>query len=292
MNNKCLVTRLKAVVNDDSLPVIETMQQFTLDAIDAGGNKSMSDAQKWALNHFFYQIGAISNSGIWSKVGFAILPIIGANKNYYPYDFKNNVLLFNVTNVMRDTNGGLEVYYESPNATSIGLNSSIQNVDGSSIGCFVSSVKQRTINSSNAAPPIKVTFGFDDNTNISLSCPEIVTGGGIMQLRYQSGIDYYKRLASNYYNNYVRSTLLNINGTPSSSTISALYADVNGNLLKSNTPVVSGNYTDTSEKSITSKNLRIGSGNVFGVLIFFKEALTEAECSKLIQANQELIEAF
>lgn len=292
MNNNCLVTRLKAVVNDDTLPVIETMQQFTLDAIAAGGNKSMTDAQKSALNHFFYQIGAISNSGIWSKVGSAILPIIGANKNYYPYDYKNNVLLFNVTNIMRDTNGGLEVYYATPNATSLALNCNIQNVDGSSIGCFVSSVKERTINTNNAATPIKLSFSFNDSTGISLSCPEIITASGIMQLRYQSGIDYYKRLKDIYYNNYVRSVLLNINGTPSSSTISALYADINGNLLESNTPVVSGNYTDTSGKSITSKGLKIGSGNVIGAFMFFKEALTEAECTKLIQANQELVEAF
>lgn len=81
MNNNCLVTRLKAVVNDDSLPVIESMHQFTLDAIAASGNNSMTDAQKWALNHFFYQIGAISNSGIYSKLQILGLPFIGTSMN-------------------------------------------------------------------------------------------------------------------------------------------------------------------------------------------------------------------
>lgn len=76
---KCLVTRLKATVNDDSLPVIETMQQFTLDAIAASGNNNMTDAQKWALNHFFYSIGAISNSGIYSKLQVLGLPFIGTS---------------------------------------------------------------------------------------------------------------------------------------------------------------------------------------------------------------------
>lgn len=79
MSNNCLVTRLKAVVNDDSLPVIETMQQFTLDAIAASGNNNMTDAQKWALNHFFYRIGAISNSGIYSKLQILGLPFIGTS---------------------------------------------------------------------------------------------------------------------------------------------------------------------------------------------------------------------
>lgn len=81
MSNNCLVTRLKAVVNDDSLPVIETMQQFTLDAIAASGNNNMTDAQKWALNHFFYSIGAISNSGIYSKLQILGLPFIGTSLN-------------------------------------------------------------------------------------------------------------------------------------------------------------------------------------------------------------------
>lgn len=79
MNNNCLLTRLKAVVNDDSLPIVETMQQFTLDAISASGNNNMTDAQKWALNHFFYSIGAITNSGIYSKLQVLGLPFIGTS---------------------------------------------------------------------------------------------------------------------------------------------------------------------------------------------------------------------
>ena len=79
MSNNCLVTRLKAVVNDDSLPIIETMQQFTLNAIAASGNNNMTVAQKLALNHFFYSIGAISNSGIYSKLQVLGLPFIGTS---------------------------------------------------------------------------------------------------------------------------------------------------------------------------------------------------------------------
>lgn len=76
MSKNCLITRLKAVVNDDSLPILETMQQFTLDAIAASGNQNMSDAQKWALNKFFTSIGAPNNSGVFSKMDYIFLPAI------------------------------------------------------------------------------------------------------------------------------------------------------------------------------------------------------------------------
>lgn len=79
MSNNCLVTRLKAVVNDDSLPVIETMQQFTLDAIVASENNAMTESQKLALNHFFYAIGAVGNTGIYPKLSLLSLPMIGGS---------------------------------------------------------------------------------------------------------------------------------------------------------------------------------------------------------------------
>ena len=75
----CLKTQLKAAVNNPNLPVFETIQQFTLDAITASGNSSMTDAQKWALNHFFFQIGAIDNDGIYAKMKYLFIPMICNN---------------------------------------------------------------------------------------------------------------------------------------------------------------------------------------------------------------------
>lgn len=74
--DNCLVTKLKASVSNPDLPIFETMQQFTLDAIAASGNSSMTDAQKWALNKFFYQIGAIGNTALWQKVKALAIPMI------------------------------------------------------------------------------------------------------------------------------------------------------------------------------------------------------------------------
>lgn len=72
----CLHTTLQFESSNPNLPVLEAMQQFTLDAITASGNVSMTDAQKWALNHFFYQIGAIDNNGIYAKLGGLYMPLI------------------------------------------------------------------------------------------------------------------------------------------------------------------------------------------------------------------------
>lgn len=89
----CLVTKLKATVNNPNLPVFETMQQFTLDAITASGNPSMTDAQKYALNHFFYQMGAIDNSSLWGKIKVILLPMIcGKNLSTAIVNYKGNIV--------------------------------------------------------------------------------------------------------------------------------------------------------------------------------------------------------
>ena len=88
----CLVTKLKAVVNNPDLPIIETMQQFTLDAIAASGNTSMTDSQKWALNHFFYSIEKFKSGDdtIWNKIALLALPIIANSAEYATIDYIDN----------------------------------------------------------------------------------------------------------------------------------------------------------------------------------------------------------
>lgn len=90
---KCLVKTYNVVVNNPDLPILETMQQFTLNAIAASGNSSMTDAQKWALNRFFHQIGAIGNSETWQKVKCLIIPMIcGDNKATVYTDYTTNTV--------------------------------------------------------------------------------------------------------------------------------------------------------------------------------------------------------
>lgn len=103
----CLRTQLKAVINNPNLPYLETMQQFTLDAIAESGNEGMTDAQKLALNHFFYQIGAIGNSGVYSKLNVISLPFIGGTKEGALTNYKKNgPSKYSVSNTVAFADGG------------------------------------------------------------------------------------------------------------------------------------------------------------------------------------------
>ncbi len=103
--SKCLVTKLNGVVNNPNLPIFEVMQQFTLDAIAASGNSSMNDEQKWALNHFFYQIGAIDNSGIYPNLTHIFLPMIALNVEKTLMNYKGNTDLYNSQDIVLSDGG-------------------------------------------------------------------------------------------------------------------------------------------------------------------------------------------
>ncbi len=119
--NKCLITQLKAVVNNPDLPVIETMQQFTLDAIAASGNTQMTEEQMYALNHFFYKIGAISGDGIYAKMSYIGLPMIagdvpGALNNYVgnvPYTISDNRVAFSEHRLVATVDGNVSLGYNT-----------------------------------------------------------------------------------------------------------------------------------------------------------------------------------
>lgn len=107
---ECFVRKLKTIINDDSLPVLETMQQFTLDAIVLSGNNGMTDSQKDVLNHFFYEVGAIENNALWGKMKCILLPMICNDvvaKSMV--DYKNGVTISpsNASNLSFDTHHGL-----------------------------------------------------------------------------------------------------------------------------------------------------------------------------------------
>lgn len=86
--NNCLFTKFMGSVNNDNLPIFEPMAQVTLDAITKGGSMTMTSAQKEALNHFFYAIGAVDNNSLWGKVDMLFMPIIGVDKTKVILDYK------------------------------------------------------------------------------------------------------------------------------------------------------------------------------------------------------------
>ena len=102
------------------------LSQFTQDAIAASG-KVMTDEQKYALEDFFTNIGAIDNNGIWAKLDKVYIPIIGADvtkglMNYKTNNLDNTLNADNLTLV----NGGVKVKGEA-NVTTADANNAVDN---------------------------------------------------------------------------------------------------------------------------------------------------------------------
>lgn len=105
---KCLFEKLAGSANNPDLPIIETLQQFTLNAITASGNANVTEIQTYALNHFFYTVGAIDNSGIWTKLKYVFIPFLGntVGKSFVDYLTNTNYSIpSSASLVMR--NGGV-----------------------------------------------------------------------------------------------------------------------------------------------------------------------------------------
>ena len=85
------------------------LSNFTLNAIAASG-KEMTNEQKYALEDFFSSVGAIDNSGIWTKLDKVYIPFIGADVTKGLVNYKNN----NLDNTLNSdnltlVNGGVKV---------------------------------------------------------------------------------------------------------------------------------------------------------------------------------------
>lgn len=102
------------------------LSQFTLDAIAASG-KVMTDEQKYALEDFFSNVGAIDNNGIWAKLDKVYIPFIGADVTKGLMNYKNNNLdnTLNADNLTL-VNGGVRVSGSS-NVTSADANNAVDN---------------------------------------------------------------------------------------------------------------------------------------------------------------------
>lgn len=88
----CLVTRLKEVVNDNSLPLFINISDYE-EFISASGNTGMTDAQKLAVAEAFALIGAKSNGTIWNKIKYLYLPILSADLAHSLVEYKTKVAL-------------------------------------------------------------------------------------------------------------------------------------------------------------------------------------------------------
>lgn len=270
----CLVTKLKVVVNNPNLPILEMMQQFTLDAITKSGNSSMTDSQKFALNHFFYQVGAIENTEIWSKIRTIFIPIIGATKSNIVLDYKNDgVSIKSSYKNMVDQGGALEIISglavlptNYPNLTA--------NLKGSAF-CAVAIVE----NGISAVSEFEVGVKTGD-------------------VRRSAGIAGTNKLCSKYYDSTNTATKRFSETSATAVLCNFRRADIKGYAVKEGniietTANVYGDY-DSVVSSVTNGEYKIlcSSGVKYGLLADFSSELTDDEAKTFLSASMELRNAF
>ena len=76
--------------NLGQVEITTELDDFTKAAIVASGNTSMTDVQKSALNTFFKKLGAFGTTGVWSKIHYAWMPIIGGSLDKAFLNYKSN----------------------------------------------------------------------------------------------------------------------------------------------------------------------------------------------------------
>lgn len=281
----CLVRKLKAKVNNPNLPAFETMQQFTLNAITASGNLSMTDEQKYALNHAFYLLGAIENSALWQKVDYLLLPIIGESLDYFRYDYKNSTNGLNTLNTSKftDGHGGLEALVPEQPLTNQYVNFVNKNtrINSEKGALFVSLL-------SNYSEPLGVDFkiNYTDNSSMHMYASN---GSVHCQCGIESGHSLNARTTGTF-----NSLLTNVKGVPySQSTVEGLFSTINGAIVKATNYIDNqGTYVDTTGKTIDYVRLSIYPSKPIGVVAVFGDYLTDNEASKVFEATKVLNDAF
>lgn len=281
MNNNCLVTKYKAVVDNPNLPVLETMQQITLDFIAKGGNMPMTDAQKLALNHFLYAVGAVDETATWNKVRSIFLPIIATEVSKAILDYKNNGVSLNNDSRFVEQSGCLEIAFDggSHNLSYVSINGgslpSTRNLKDSAI--LVSGVKN------NPLVPYSPILSFVENTenNIVRQCG---TAGSVYSCGVSSTGNFNKRFA-------VGSGIVSILVNFSQSVVG--YGIKSNGDVELTTNVDYGDYANVvSPITPSAYKLGIASDNKFGVIIDFNAALTDSEIASINDAVNNLIQSF
>lgn len=286
----CLVTKLKAAVNNPDLPVLERMQQFTLDAITASGNASMTDAQKIALNHFFYQIGAIHQDGVWSKINVLLIPMLATPvegyTTYLVHDYKADTVAIPQSDKYTGVNGGLEA------TANITRTLNVPNV-------FVNSDSAAVILMEAAGHSVTRTYQsmikytYSDETTFSLGSGS--SGATFYGNRAVSGYVATLRVSLSESNKIM--AVVNIKGTPwaqDNGTLESFIYTEDGSVLPMGQLSLdtTSPFVDHTGTTVTKTEIVLSAGSVLGLVMSFSSALTDAERVKVCNAAVELRSAF
>lgn len=264
----CLITKLNAVVDNPNLPIFEVMQQFTLNAITASGNSVMTDDQKWALNHFFYQIGAIDNSGIYAKLECLYMPLIcnqNLSKALVDYTGKHNI---GSANASAFEGNGLKSY-----DTSVHIAGKIANTN------ILPSINDFSFISLNkASTAAGGTIYFNSNSGIAYpikfnSTQTVGSYMGIKRFVAQRWVDYMGIINTRSASDSYRSTMILEDG-----------------VIDSGWAIT--DYGSAYPETITELNIVVKNAQPFQLLGLTNTALTPVEEGVLSNALRDLRLAF
>ena len=262
----CYWEKLKGSSNNPNLPDLETMQQFTLDAIAASGNGSMTDAQKWALNHFFYQIGAISDSGVFSKLEILCLPFIGGTKNGALTDFAKGLTAGSISGSVTFANGG---FVASAAKTNI-ADYTLENGPDGNYFAFIAGAK---------SAPVRVILPCTDNITLTAQLDNNNTGIDLSTyVSYSSLITAGISSVEN-----IKGVTMNINNG-----VGTIYAFNSETVQKMSATYHSSEDTHTFKRVVP----RVGTTSNAPYAYAFGSNVTEEEQLAFTEAVKELMSAF
>lgn len=247
---------------------------------------AMTDAQKWELNHFFYEIGAIQNTALWGKIRLLMLPIIGIDKDHVLVDYKDDgITIFDGGNVIKDQAGALEyesgTYSTSSNIQIFGKTfSSDANFFNSSLVCATSPGATIQMGTSSS-----IGLQFSDTNNVRYTKSFDATSAISAMIRMGS-TTFSSRLDS-VAQDQVTAAICNYDKTHN--TIFALCGDA----VKRDTSMTYGDSSGLPNTVAVDKYfLYIGSGKKYGILIDFNDKLSDSDSVKVLNAVNSLRSAF
>lgn len=281
---KCLLTQLDTIVNDSNLPVIEVMQQVTLDAITKSGNTQMTDAQKFALNHLFYALGAANNNEIWQNVTYLFLPLISATDSAALSDYKNEGIYLSNDSRFIQKAGGLRIKFNEQDsllqtALPIGGLSSLTSLNVKNSSC-IASVSDGSINGGGL---------LTEGTNGNYLDLGLASGNTANNATVRDADNPEQR----YFYTVSLTSLKSILGASASATAISL-SGCNTEGTVEHAYLRDNEYYNAAEvvSTVSSRAISFYSQRVYTAFIHIKKALTDSEMDNILLALQALENAF
>lgn len=274
--SKTLVTKLKATVDNPTLPVLHVMQQYTLDAIAASGNNSVTDNQKWALNELFYALDKydMTEDSIWNKIEVIYLPLIAGSISNAAVNYKD-LTSYHIDNAFIMSERGVIVDPQYTSGTRY-------------FGSFIPSNTE--INADNIS--IIQAYGVDSDAKMNGNgfC---LADNNTVKLRYASNNTRTGIIESDFYIS-TRDAVGSVRGiTVKNTSDYFIYTILNNNISKLSALWNDNNYQELTFSDKTySVVMQVSTNNNPIQVIIGGEALPEDKMQKILLAVNTLRTAF